>query len=125
MRARDDVRCLRVRWRRTQAFRLDRPEDRTQAPRAEQGKHRGVDHAPRGTEEAWRRSAEGRERLLRAIDLVGSPAWPAQPQASMRPAVARHLVTTGHDRAHGLGRTRRTLSDEEERSAYAPLGERV
>src|SRR5205814_2168754 len=112
-----DVAHLLRRRHRTQAFWLDRPEHAALLMTTERAEHRRVDHAPRRPEKTGRTARERPEQAVSATDLVLGSARAAEPEAPVRPAVARDLVPRGRDPSHGLGHTRRALADQEERRA--------
>src|SRR6266508_466025 len=100
--------------RRTQVLGLDRPEHAPLPVASERAEHRRVDHAP-GRAEVTEGPARGiGEKAMGAADLGLGASGSAEPQAPVGPAVTADLVIGRRDPAHGLGRPRRTLTDQEE-----------
>src|SRR5882672_12249702 len=85
------------RWHRPQPLRLDRPEDAPLAVAPEGAEHRRVHHAPGRPEVTDGMADCVGEDALGPADLVLGAARPAEPEASMRPAVTADLVTRCHD----------------------------
>src|SRR5262245_7174511 len=109
-----------VLWRcRTQALGLDRPEHAPLVVAAQRAEHRRVQHAPGRAEVADRGAGRVGEKTLAADDLVLGTARPAEPEASVRPAVAADLVARRGDSPYRFGRPCRALADQEERGAHA------
>ena len=60
-----------------------------------------------------------------AADLGFGASGPAEPEAPVGPAVTANLVISRRDPAHGLGRLRRALTDQEEGGANLAPGQEL
>src|SRR5205823_10074200 len=114
-----------VGWSGALAFGLDRPEDAAFAGFVDGGEHRGVDHAPRRSEQTRRRAGDLGDRVVGATDLFGGGAGAAEPEVGVGPGVVGELVTLGGDALHDGGGAGGALADEEERGVDAGGSEEV
>src|SRR5206468_8117846 len=117
----EDVAHLSLGRHGTEALGLDGPKYEALAVPPERAEQRHVHHAPGRSEVTGLAAGQLGEDLVRARHLALGRLRAAEPEAPMRPGVARDLMALAAHSPLGLGRSRGALSADDERRARLSL----